>query len=104
MLFKDGSESTFGLLVRLIHIAPEPQSQVLSQAELASVARIGLLIQVHPALDVLGGSAQNHALNTVLRHKIETPLAATDDRLPRLHGQVQGARHQSDLLQLIPTV
>ena len=68
------------------------------------MARMRLLIQVHPALDVLGSSAQNHALNAVPRHEIETPLAATDDRLPCLHWQVEGTRHQGDLLELIPPV
>src|SRR6266446_969340 len=104
VLLKHGLESTLSFLVRLIHVAPEPQSQVLPQLELASVTRIRLLIQGHPALDVLGGGAQNHALNAVLGHKIEAPLAATDDRLPRLHWQVAGTRYQGDLFKLIPPV
>src|SRR5215510_14071511 len=104
VLLKQRLEGSFRFLVCLIHIAPEPQSQVLPQLELTSMARIRLLIQVHPALDVLCGSAQNHALDAVLCHEIETALAATDDRLPRLHRQVARTRHQGDLLELIATI
>src|SRR5499427_3538333 len=104
VLLKYGLESPLRFLVRLIHIAPEPQPQVFPELELASVTRMGLLIQVHPALDVLSGGAQNHTLNAVPRHEIEAPLAATDDWLPGLHWEVEGTRHQGDLLQLIASV
>ena len=68
------------------------------------MAGVDFLKALHPALNVLGRGSQNHSLDAVLGHEVQAALGAADHRLPHLDRQIEGARHQGDVLQLIAAV
>src|SRR5207237_4630709 len=60
------------------------------------------LILLHDPVSELLAVQRQHALNSMLGHKIDT--AATGYRLPDLHRAMDGARHQGNLAQLIAAI
>src|SRR5712691_9832284 len=82
------------------------------QAELEIFAERQLLARPRRGVAIAGdrprlhrrSAASDRTLDAVLHHEIEPARVGADNRLPAFDGQVDRARHESKLLELVAAV